>query len=71
MNYKTVSKKKKKNTALLVVALILSLVLIGGAVAGIGYAFDWWSFGKEANDLPTSTFNVNVDSLDDIYGNKV
>ena len=68
MNYKTVSKKKKKNTALLVVVLVLSLVLVGGAVAGIGYAFDWWNFGKEANDLPTSTFNVNVDSLDDIYG---
>lgn len=69
MNYKTVSKKNKKNTGLLVVALVLSLVLVGGAVAGVGYAFDWWSFGEEeVEELPTSTYNVNVSKIDDIIG---
>ena len=69
MNYKTVSKKKKKNTVLLVVALVLSLVLVGGAVAGIGYAFDWWNFGKEeVKEVPTSSYNLNVESIDDIIG---
>ena len=33
MNYKNVS-NKKKNTALLVVALVLSLVLLAGTIAG-------------------------------------
>ena len=38
MNYKKF-KKNKKNTGLIVVASILALILAGGAVAGIGYAF--------------------------------
>lgn len=69
MNYKTVLKMKKKNTALLVVALVLSLVLVGGAIAGIGYAFDWWNFGQEeVKELPRSTYNVEATCIDDVLG---
>ena len=66
MNYKKV-KKNKKNTGLILVASILALILAGGAVAGIGYAFDWWKT-EDASTLPTSTYNVNVSCIDDILG---
>ena len=65
MNYKKV-KKNKKNTGLIVVASILALILAGGAVAGIGYAFDWWK-----TSLPTSTYNMEIASLDELEGLKL
>ena len=67
MNYKNVTKKKKMNTALLVAVSLLVCVLAGGAIAGVGYAFDWWNT-KDVSTLPTSTYNVNVSSIDDILG---
>lgn len=67
MNYKNV-KKKKKNVGFFVLVSVLVLVLAGGAIAGLGFAFDWWKTGNSASKLPTSTFNVNVSTLEDIYG---
>ena len=64
MNYKNVS-NKKKNTIVIVVALVLSLVLLAGTIAGLGFAFDWW--GKS---VPTSTYVLNVESIDEIIGVK-
>ena len=40
MIYKNVS-NKKKNTIAIVVALVLSLVLLAGTIAGLGFAFVW------------------------------
>ena len=70
MNYKNVAKKKKKNTAIIVVASILALVLAGGAVAGLGFHFDWWGAEEapQKKEVPTSTFNLEIASLDDLIG---
>ena len=68
MNYDYV-KPKKKNTFVLIVCLILSLILVSGAVAGIGYAFDWWNFvEEEVKELPRSTYNVEATCIDDVLG---
>ena len=40
MNYKNVS-NKKKNTIAIVVALVLSLVLLAGTIAGLDFALVW------------------------------
>lgn len=70
MNYKNVAKKKKKNTAIIVVASILALVLAGGAVAGLGFHFDWWGVEEapQKKEVPTSTYNLEIASLDDLIG---
>lgn len=70
MNYKNVAKKKKKNTAIIVVASILALVLAGGAVAGLGFHFDWWGAEEapQKKEVPTSTYNLEIESFDDLLG---
>lgn len=70
MNYKNVAKKKKKNTAIIVVASILALVLAGGAIAGLGFHFDWWGAEEapQKKEVPTSTYNLEIASLDDLIG---
>ena len=76
MNYNQV-KSKKKNKLIIIVSLVLSLVLAGGAIAGIGYAFNWFpGWGAEVNEgnahtakeFPTSSSNLNVSSINDIIG---
>lgn len=59
MNYKNV-KQANKNISIIVVVL-LALVLLGGLIASLGFAFNWWG-----NTLPTSTYVLNIESIDDI-----
>lgn len=61
MNYKNV-KQANKNFRVIVV-VILALVVLGSLIASLGFAFNWWG-----NTLPTSTFCLNVESIDDIIG---
>ncbi len=71
MNYKNVAKKKKKNTAIIVIASILACVLAGGAIAGLGFHFNWWNVEKEAEGpkpIPTSTFNLEIGNIEDLCG---
>lgn len=69
MNFKNVAKKKKKNVAVIVIASILSVVLAGGALAGVGYGLGWWGKAEEAPaklEVPTSTYNLEIASLDEL-----
>ena len=71
MNYKSVAKKKKKNTAIIVIASILACVLAGGAIAGLGFHFNWWNVEKESEGpkpVPTSTFNLEIEKIEDLCG---
>lgn len=71
MNYKNVAKKKKKNTAIIVIASILACALAGGAIAGLGFHFNWWNAEKEAEGpkpVPTSTFNLEIEKIEDLCG---
>lgn len=61
MNYSNTN-HKKNNVAALIVAIVL-LVVTAGVLAGVGFGLGWW--GKE---LPTSTYVLNVESIDDIVG---
>lgn len=76
MNYKNVN-KKQKNKVVIIVSLILALVIAGGAIAGIGYATDWFKNPDKIEDVPniagkkevpTSTYNLELDFLEDILG---
>ena len=61
MNYKN-AKQANKNFRSIVV-FILALVLFSGLIAGLGFAFNWWG-----NTLPTSTYCLNIESIDEIVG---
>ena len=61
MNYKNV-KQANKNVRV-IVAIVLALVVLCSVISSLGFAFNWWG-----NTLPTSTYCLNVESIDDIVG---
>lgn len=61
MNYKNAN--QKKNNIITLVVVIVLLVITSGVLAGVGFGLGWWG-----NELPTSTYCLNVESIDDIVG---
>ena len=61
MNYSKTT--KQKNIGFIILVSLLALIVAGGAIAGMGFAFSWWG-----NNIPTSTYNLNVASVEEIIG---